>query len=234
MSLSLVALAALDLAYVAALPSGGSGGTRGGSGSGGTRGGSGSSGSGGSGSGSSSGSRGGSGWTSSRNNGQRSNTGPLSKGAKIALAVIGGIVVLIIASILICNYVEKMKKRRKQHSAPSEKAESSRSSSRSSIRQGGDMSHNPGHTQAAVHHVSRPITASELTSAVMAGEGSKAGHGREGADDGSRGGAAAIVWEARALAVVSKGMSNGNHPHAPSGEAIAQPPTTNMPVPVPT
>jgi hypothetical protein len=76
------------------------------------------------------------------------------------------------------------------------------------------MSYNPGHTQAAVHHASHPTNQSELTSAVMAGEGSKAGHGAEGAGDGSRGGAGAVVWEARALAVISKGMSSGSaHPH---------------------
>lgn len=76
------------------------------------------------------------------------------------------------------------------------------------------MAHNPGHTQSAVHHVSAPMTNAELTSAVMAGEGAKAGHGHDGAGDGSRGGVGPMMWEARALAVVSKGMSNAHpQPH---------------------
>ncbi|KAG9105065.1 hypothetical protein FRC06_000038 [Ceratobasidium sp. 370] len=66
----------------------------------------------------------------------------------------------------------------------------------------------------------------------MAGEGSRAGHGQEGAGDGSRGGVGAVVWEARALAAVSKGMSDGDRPHAVHGETIAHSPATiSMPVP---
>lgn len=88
------------------------------------------------------------------------------------------------------------------------------------------MAHNPGHTQGAVNHISAPITNAELTSAVMAGEGSRAGHGHAGAGDGSRGGVGPMMWEARALAVVSKGMSSTHsqpHPDTPSdGEMSAR------------
>ncbi|KAG8695570.1 hypothetical protein FRC08_007690 [Ceratobasidium sp. 394] len=234
MSLPLVVLAGLNfLCSVAGLPSGGSGGTRGGSG--GSKGGSGGGSSGGSGGGSSGGSKSssGSGWTSSRNNGQRSNSGPLSKGAKIAFAVIGGIIVAIIVFIVIHRFLERFRERRKQHSTTPEKTMPS-GSSRSSINPPANMSHNPGHTQAAVHHVSHPTNASELTSAVMTGEGSRAGHGQEGAGDGSRGGVGAVVWEARALAAVSKGMSCDDRSHAPNSEAAVHPPmTVSMPIPHP-
>ncbi|KAF8607821.1 hypothetical protein BDV93DRAFT_280768 [Ceratobasidium sp. AG-I] len=105
------------------------------------------------------------------------------------------------------------------------------------------MAHNPGHTQSAVHPVSAPLTKAELTSAVMDGEGTRAGHGHEGAGDGSRGGVGPMMWEARALAVVSKGMSADPQPHhdAPSdGEKstrteapASMPAPMNMPTPNP-
>ncbi|GAB1520041.1 hypothetical protein RhiTH_003114 [Rhizoctonia solani] len=204
MSISIFLLLEL-CSLVAALPAGGSGGTRGGS-SGGTRGSGGSSGgSSGSSSGGSSSSSGGSsstgggkkgsGWTSSRNNGSRSSSGPLSKTAKIILAVIGGIDI-------------------ENYSPPPEKATSSSSpslsSARSSIEHPATLSHNPGHTQAAVHPTPHPTTNAELTSAVMAGEGSRAGHGESGAGSGSRGGVGPVQWESRALAAISKGMSTNN------------------------
>lgn len=72
------------------------------------------------------------------------------------------------------------------------------------------LSHNPGHTQAAVHPALNPTTQAEMTSAVMAGEGSRAGHGESGAGEGSRGGVGPVHWEARALAAISKGMSTNN------------------------
>jgi hypothetical protein len=97
-----------------------------------------------------------------------------------------------------------------QHHPALEKAGSSESSSRRTSVDEPTLSHNPGHTQAAVHRVSHPTTNSELTSAVMEGEGSRAGHGEDGAGSGSRGGVGSIPWEARALSVVSKGMSNAS------------------------
>ncbi|QRV87664.1 hypothetical protein RhiJN_15682 [Ceratobasidium sp. AG-Ba] len=284
MTLPLVLLIGLDvISYVAGLPAGGSGGSRGGS-KGGSSGGS----SGGSWGGSSGGSRsGGSGWTSSRNNGHRSSTTPLSKGAKIALAVVAGIIALIIIAILLHVLISRIREGRRRNSTTPEKHAPS-ISTRSSDDTPANMSHNPGHTQPAVNHISHPTTASEMTSAVMAGEGSRAGHGilgavilgaiiwflvvklrgrwrerksqeplllekqtgassyrasfdehsnlscnpghtqpavypvtnptsnaemtsavmAEGAGDGSRGGGAPIVWNARALAVISHGMSN--------------------------
>ncbi|KAF8760072.1 hypothetical protein RHS01_01872 [Rhizoctonia solani] len=211
MSISIFLLLEL-CSLVAALPAGGSGGTRGGS-SGGTRGSGGSSGgSSGSSSGGSSSSSGGSsstgggkkgsGWTSSRNNGSRSSSGPLSKTAKIILAVIG-------------DLQDRYRKRKEtKYSPPPEKATSSSSpslsSARSSIEHPATLSHNPGHTQAAVHPTPHPTTNAELTSAVMAGEGSRAGHGESGAGSGSRGGVGPVQWESRALAAISKGMSTNN------------------------
>ncbi|KAF8681311.1 hypothetical protein RHS04_03372 [Rhizoctonia solani] len=224
MSISIFLLLEL-CSLVAALPAGGSGGTRGGS-SGGTRGSGGSSGgSSGSSSGGSSSSSGGSsstgggkkgsGWTSSRNNGSRSSSGPLSKTAKIILAVIGGIILLVILFVLFKILRDRYRKRKEtKYSPPPEKATSSSSpslsSARSSIEHPATLSHNPGHTQAAVHPTPHPTTNAELTSAVMAGEGSRAGHGESGAGSGSRGGVGPVQWESRALAAISKGMSTNN------------------------
>ncbi|KDN50988.1 hypothetical protein RSAG8_00617, partial [Rhizoctonia solani AG-8 WAC10335] len=95
------------VSLAAALPAGGSGGSRDGS-KGGTKGGS-SGGSGGS--SSTSGGKNGSGWTSSRNKGSRS-SGPLSKTAKIVLAVIGGIILLIILLVLFKVLRDRYKRRK--------------------------------------------------------------------------------------------------------------------------
>ncbi|KAF8709111.1 hypothetical protein RHS03_03027, partial [Rhizoctonia solani] len=235
MSISIFLLLEL-CSLVAALPAGGSGGTRGGS-SGGTRGSGGSSGSSSGGSSSSSGGssstgggKKGSGWTSSRNNGSRSSSGPLSKTAKIILAVIGGIILLVILFVLFKIFRDRYRKRKEtKYSPPPEKATSSSpsvSSARSSIEHPATLSHNPGHTQAAVHPTPHPTTNAELTSAVMTGEGSRAGHGESGAGSGSRGGVGPVQWELRALAAISKGMSTNNinpppHGAPPSGTTEA-------------
>ncbi|CAE6343093.1 unnamed protein product [Rhizoctonia solani] len=108
-----------------------------------------------------------------------------------------------------------------QYSPPSQKspasAPSSISSARNSTEEPANLSHNPGHTQAAVHPTLHPTTNAELTSAVMAGEGSRAGHGESGAGSGSRGGVGPIQWESRALAAISKGMSTNNINPSPHG-----------------
>ncbi|KAJ1308673.1 hypothetical protein OPQ81_004366 [Rhizoctonia solani] len=184
----------LELAsLVSALPAGGSGGSRGGS-NGGSKGSSGGSSSSSGGRSSSGGSKNGSGWTSSRNNRSHS-SGPLSKTAKIALAVIGGIILLVILIILFKVLRDRYKKPKEvKHSPTHEKVPSSvPSSPRSSIEGPATLSHNPGHTQAAVHPTSCPATNAELTSAVMAGEGSRAGHGESGAASGSRGGVDPLI-----------------------------------------
>ncbi|KAG9105066.1 hypothetical protein FRC06_000039 [Ceratobasidium sp. 370] len=215
MSFALVTLL-LEAAYLAAalpVPAGGSGGSRGGSG-GGSRGGS-SGGSKGGSSGGSSGSSGKSGSGYKYNNGYRGgSSGPLSKGAKIALAVVFGIVGLIILIVVIYIVTKKLKSRSRERKLRDEltpEEQSLASSHKTSFDEPGNLSYNPGHTQAAVHPVLNPTSNAELTSAVMAGEGSKAGHGQEGAENGSRGGVGPVAWDSRALAAISHGMSNEAH-----------------------
>ncbi|KAG8695458.1 hypothetical protein FRC08_007821 [Ceratobasidium sp. 394] len=216
MILTLVTLL-LEAAYLAtALPAGGSGGSRGGSG-GGSRGGGSKSGSGGSKSSSGgSGSSGSSGSGYRYNNGYRGgrSSGPLSKGGKIALAVVFGVIGLIVLIVVIYIVTKKLKSRSRERKLRDElipEKQSLASSHRTSFDEPASLSYNPGHTQAAVHPVLNPTSNSELTSAVMAGEGSKAGHGQDGAGDGSRGGVGSVAWDARALAAISHGMSNEAH-----------------------
>ncbi|KAG8725438.1 hypothetical protein FRC12_005493 [Ceratobasidium sp. 428] len=203
----------LEAAYfTTASPAGGSGGSRGGSG-GGSRGGSGGSKSSSGGSKSSSGSSGSSGGYRYNNYHSSGPSKPLSKAGKIALAVVFGIIGLVVLIVVAYVIFRKLKARsharkRLEDLMPEKQT---LASSRTSFDEPADLSHNPGHTQAAVHPVSHPASGAEMTSAVMAGEGSKAGHGREGAGDGSRGGSEAVVWSDRALAVVSHGVSNEAH-----------------------
>ncbi|QRV72795.1 hypothetical protein RhiJN_00809 [Ceratobasidium sp. AG-Ba] len=219
---SLLFLALEVVSLVGALPAGGSGGSRGGSSGSSSGGSSGGSSSGGSSSwssgSSSSGSKGGSKKSSSGykhksyHGSSGRSSGPLTPGAKIALVVVFSIFGAVILGAIIWFLFIKLRERWREHKSQEslllEKQTRASSYIRASFDEHSNLSCNPGHTQPAVYPVTNPTSNAEMTSAVMVGAGSRAGQGTEGAGGGSRGGGAPVVWNARALAAISHGMSN--------------------------